>query len=59
MPTEHEDEEHLSYFVSDVSESGEAGLLVGRYATLQEAIVSAKSDLTRRRAILVQPKKEF
>jgi hypothetical protein len=33
--------------------------LVGRYATLQEAIECAKSDLTRRRAILVQLKKEL
>jgi hypothetical protein len=28
MPTEHEDEEHLSYVVHDVSERGETAALV-------------------------------
>jgi hypothetical protein len=38
MPTEHEGEEHLSYVVHDVSESGETGPLAGRYAMLQEGL---------------------
>jgi hypothetical protein len=38
MPTEHEDEEHLSHVVHDVSESGESGPSAGRYAMLQEGL---------------------